>query len=194
MPGFTRAIPGRRRHKARCRSCRIIPHPAERQQHSDRLRKHDIFRWITKSRSENTAVRAHTGAATRMSRTQGNVDLESGSGDLRLARLTGEMHSRQARNVKDAIFRPAKVKAAAAILNRGMARATSISARARHITVSGINGGFRAKRQRRHPRQRAAKNMERAHRFGNVTLNVPSDAAFDVDISSSSGSVTLAIL
>src|SRR5208337_4121619 len=41
---------------------------------------------------ENTAIRAHTGSGDqRVEGLKGNVDLESGSGDLQLARLTGEM-------------------------------------------------------------------------------------------------------
>jgi len=39
--------------------------------------------------------------------------------------------------------------------------------------------------------KRAQEHVEHPHRVGNVNLQLPADAAFDADISSSSGSVTL---
>src|SRR5580658_6655279 len=42
---------------------------------------------------EDTAIRSHTGSGNQnVEGLKGNVDLESGSGDLKLANLTGEFH------------------------------------------------------------------------------------------------------
>jgi predicted membrane protein len=62
-----------------------------------------------------------------------------------------------------------------------------------NITVNGINGGFRAEAGSGNIHGKGLpKNMWSVRAgSGNVTLYVPSDAAFDVDISSNSGNVTL---
>jgi DUF4097 and DUF4098 domain-containing protein YvlB len=62
-----------------------------------------------------------------------------------------------------------------------------------NITVNGINGGFHAEAGSGDIHGNGSpKNMWSVRTgSGNVTLRVPSDAAFDVDISSSSGTVTL---
>jgi len=73
-----------------------------------------------------------------------------------------------------------------------MARATSISARARQHHVSESMVDSVPKRAAATSTAKAAQEyVERAHRFGKCNAQWPSDAAFDVDISSSSGSVTL---
>jgi len=62
-----------------------------------------------------------------------------------------------------------------------------------NITVKGINGGFHAEAGSGDIRGDGSPRNLWSIRTGsgNVTLRVPSDAAFDVDISSASGSVTL---
>jgi DUF4097 and DUF4098 domain-containing protein YvlB len=62
-----------------------------------------------------------------------------------------------------------------------------------NITVNGISGGFHAEAGSGDIHGNGSpKNMWNVRTgSGNVSLRVPSDAAFDVDISSSSGNVTL---
>jgi len=49
---------------------------------------------------ENTALRSHTGSGDQtIEGLKGNIDLESGSGDLKLARLAGEMHFQTGREM-----------------------------------------------------------------------------------------------
>jgi hypothetical protein len=147
---------------------------------------------------ENTAVRAHTGSGDQtVEGLKGNIDLESGSGDLRLARLAGEMHFQtgsgdiRGRDLSG----PTKVKAGSGDIEIEEMGAGDVDIRtgSGNITVNGINGGFHAEAGSGDIRGNGSpRNMWSVRTgSGNVTLRVPSDAAFDVDISSSSGTVTL---
>lgn len=147
---------------------------------------------------ENTAIRAHTGSGDQtIEGLKGNVDLESGSGDLRLARLTGEMRFQTGSgNVSGRnLAGPAKVKAGSGDIEIEEMAPGDVDIRtgSGNITVNGINGGFHAEAGSGDIHGKGSpKNMWSVRTgSGNVNLNVPSDAAFDVDISSSSGSVTL---
>lgn len=147
---------------------------------------------------ENTAIRSHTGSGDQtVEGLKGNVDLESGSGDLRLARLTGEMRFQTGSgNVRGReIMGPAKVKAGSGDIEIEETGAGDVDIRtgSGNITVNGIDGGFHAEAGSGDIHGKGQpKNMWSVRTgSGNVHLNVPSDAAFDVDISSSSGSVNL---
>ena len=147
---------------------------------------------------ENTAIRAHTGSGDQnVEGLKGNVDLESGSGDLQLARLTGEMRFQTGSgNVRGReLSGPAKVKAGSGDIEIDEMGAGDVDIRtgSGNITVNGINGGFHAEAGSGDIHGKGLpKNMWNVRTgSGNVNLNVPSDAAFDVDISSSSGSVSL---
>ena len=147
---------------------------------------------------ENTAIRAHTGSGDQtVEGLKGNIDLESGSGDLRLARLTGEMHFQTGSgNIRGReLAGPAKVKAGSGDIEIEEMTQGDLDIRtgSGNITVKGINGGFRAEAGSGDIHgQGAPKNLWSVRTgSGNVTLGVPSDASFDVDISTSSGSVTL---
>jgi DUF4097 and DUF4098 domain-containing protein YvlB len=147
---------------------------------------------------ENTAIRTHTGSGDQtVEGLKGNVDLESGSGDLKLARLTGEMRFQTGSgNVRGhELSGPAKVKAGSGDIEIEEMGAGDVDIRtgSGNITVKGINGGFRAEAGSGNIHGKGSpKNMWSVRTgSGNVTLHVPSDAAFDVDISSHSGTVTL---
>src|SRR5258706_132031 len=90
---------------------------------------------------------------------------------------------------------PAKIKAGSGdieIEERG-AGDVDIRTGSGNITANGINGGFHAEAGSGDIHGNGMpKNMWNVRTgSGNVTLRVPSDAAFDVDISSNSGTVTL---
>jgi DUF4097 and DUF4098 domain-containing protein YvlB len=147
---------------------------------------------------EDTTVRAHTGSGDQtVEGVRGNTDLESGSGDLRLARLTGDLHFQTASgNVRARqISGPAKVKVASGDIEIEEVGSGDIDVRSSsgNITVHGINGGFRAETGSGDIRgEGTPKNMWSLRTgSGNVTLRVPSNLAFDVDVSTSSGSVTM---
>ena len=147
---------------------------------------------------ENTAIRAHTGSGDQdVSGLKGNVDLESGSGDMKLARLTGDLHFQTGSgNVRGhELAGPLRAKAGSGDIDIEETSQGDVDIRtgSGNITVKGVNGGFRAEAGSGDIHgQGLPKNLWSVRTgSGNVNLQVPSDAAFDVDISSSSGSVTL---
>ena len=147
---------------------------------------------------ENTTVRAHSGSGDQtVEGVRGNVELESGSGDLRLARLTGEMRFQTGSgNVRgNQISGPVRAKAGSGDIEIEETGSGDVDIRtgSGNITVHGVNGGFRAEAGSGDIRGHGVpKNLWSIRTgSGNVNLGIPPDTAFDVDISSSSGSVTL---
>lgn len=147
---------------------------------------------------EDTTVRAHTGSGDQtIEGVRGNTDLESGSGDLRLARLTGDLHFQTGSgNVRaHQISGPARGKAGSGDIEVEEVGSGDVDIRtgSGNITVHGVNGGFRAEAGSGDIRgDGMPKNMWSLRTgSGNVTLHVPSELAFDVDVSTSSGSVTM---
>lgn len=146
----------------------------------------------------DTAVRTHSGSGDQtVEGVHGNIDLESGSGDMQLTRLTGDMHFQtgsgniRAREVSG----PARAKAGSGDIEIDETGAGDVDIRtgSGDITVNGIHGGFHAEAGSGDIRgQGTATNMWSVRTgSGNVNLRLPSDAAFDVDVSSSSGTVTM---
>src|SRR6202140_1922453 len=147
---------------------------------------------------ENTAIRAHTGSGNQdVEGIKGNIDLESGSGDLKLARLTGELRFQTGSgNVRGReLSGPAKAKAGRGDIEIEETAAGDVDIRtgSGNIKVSGINGGFHAEAGSGDIHgEGSPKNMWNVRTgSGNVNLRVPQDAAFDVDVSWSSGNVTM---
>src|ERR1035438_1867563 len=147
---------------------------------------------------ENTAGGSHTGSGDQtVEGLKGNVELESGSGDLKLARLTGEMRFQTGSgNVRGReLSGPLRAKAGSGDIEIDETGAGDVDIRtgSGNITVNGINGGFHAEAGSGDIHAKGApKNMWSVRSgSGNVNLQVPSEAAFDVDLSSSSGSVTV---
>ena len=147
---------------------------------------------------ESTTVRTHSGSGNQtVEGLKGTVDLETGSGDMRLARLTGDLHFQTGSgNVRgQEISGPVRVKAGSGDIEVDQRGAGGVDARtgSGNITVHGVNGGFRAEAGSGDIRADGTPKDLWSVRTGsgNVTLRVPSDAAFDVDVSSSSGSVTM---
>jgi hypothetical protein len=146
---------------------------------------------------EETTIRAHTGSGNQtIEGLRGNSDLESGSGDLQLARLTGDLHFQTGSgNVRgNQISGSARGKAGSGDIEIEEAGAGDVDIRtgSGNITVHGINGGFRAEAGSGDIRGDGTPTNMWSIRTGsgNVTLHVPSNLAFDVDVSTSSGNVT----
>jgi Putative adhesin len=145
---------------------------------------------------ENTTVRSHSGSGDQsVEGLKGNVDLESGSGDMRISRLTGDFHFQNGSgNVRGRqLSGPARVKVGSGDIEIEEVGEGDVDIRngSGNITVSGINGGFRAETGSGDIRANGSpKNLWSIRTgSGNVDLRVPPEAAFDVDISSNSGSV-----
>jgi DUF4097 and DUF4098 domain-containing protein YvlB len=147
---------------------------------------------------EDTSLRSHTGSGDQnVEGLRGRVDLESGSGDLKLGRLTGDMHfSTGSGNVRGHdLAGPARMKAGSGDIDIEETGEGDIDIRtgSGNITVKGINGGFHAEAGSGDIHgDGMPKNLWSVRTgSGNVSLRVPQDAAFDVDVSSSSGTVTM---
>ena len=147
---------------------------------------------------DETSVRSHTGSGDQtIEGLRGRVELESGSGDLRLSRLTGEMRfSTGSGNVRGhELNGPARAKAGSGDIDIEENGEGDIDIRtdSGNISVKGINGGFHAEAGSGDIHgDGSPKNLWTVRTgSGNVVLRVPQDAAFDVDVSSSSGSVTM---
>ncbi len=145
---------------------------------------------------ENTTVRSHSGSGDQtVEGIKGNVDLESGSGDMRLARLTGDMRFQTGSgNVRGhQLSGPARIKAGSGDIEVEETGAGDVDVRtgSGNITINGVNGGFRAEAGSGDIRADGTPKSLWTVRTGsgNVTMRIPSELAFDVDISSSSGSV-----
>jgi DUF4097 and DUF4098 domain-containing protein YvlB len=147
---------------------------------------------------ENTAIRTHTGSGDqKVEGLKGNVDLESGSGDMQLARLTGDLRFQTGSgNVRGReLSGPAHIKAGSGDIEVEEVGAGDVEIRtgSGNITVNGINGGFHAESGSGNIHgnglPRSMWNIRTGS--GNVDLRIPSDASFDVDVSASSGSVTM---
>lgn len=147
---------------------------------------------------ENTTVRSHSGSGNQsVEGIKGNVDLEAGSGDMQLARLTGELRFQTGSgNVRGReLSGPARIKAGSGDIEIEEVGAGDIEIRtgSGNITVSGVNGGFSAEAGsgdiRGNGTPKSLWNVRTGS--GNVDLRVPSEVGFDVDISSSSGTVVV---
>jgi DUF4097 and DUF4098 domain-containing protein YvlB len=147
---------------------------------------------------ENTAIRTHTGSGDqKVEGLRGNVDLQSGSGDMQLARLTGDLRFQTGSgNVRGReLSGPARIKAGSGDIEVEEVGAGDLEIRtgSGNITVNGINGGFHAESGSGniHGNGLPGNMWNIRTGSGNVDLRIPSDASFDVDVSASSGSVTL---
>jgi DUF4097 and DUF4098 domain-containing protein YvlB len=147
---------------------------------------------------ENTTVRAHTGSGNQnVEGLKGNIDLESGSGDMKLARLSGDMNFRTGSgNVRGHdLAGPARAKAGSGDIDLEETGQGDMEIRtgSGNITVKGINGGFHAEAGSGDIHGDGSPQNLWSIRTGsgNVHLRLPSEAAFDVDVSSSSGRVTM---
>ncbi len=145
-----------------------------------------------------TALRTHTGSGDqKVDGIKGHIDLESGSGDLKLSSLAGEMRFQTGSgNVKGRnLAGPTRVKAGSGDIEIEEKGAGDVEIRtgSGNISVDGVNGGFHAEAGSGDIHANGSpKNMWNVRTgSGNVNLRLPSDAAFDVDVSSSSGSVTM---
>ncbi len=164
----------------------------------DYVNFHDISVDYEITVPENTTVRAHSGSGDQsVEGIKGSVDLEAGSGDMQLSRLTGDLRFQTGSgNVRGReLSGPTRVKAGSGDIEIEEVGQGDVDIRtgSGNITVSGVNGGFHAEAGSGDIRGNGIPKSLWSIRTGsgNVDLRVPSDAGFDVDISSNSGTVTV---
>ena len=166
--------------------------------HIDYLTYHDISVDYEITVPADTSIRTHSGSGDLIVEgTHGNVDIQTGSGDVKLARLTGAVRLQtgsgdvRAREISGAVkggagsgdievqeSGPGDVDlhtGSGNIILRGVQGALHAEAGSGDITAEGTQSG----------------NWEVRTGSGDVTLRLPGNAAFDADISTSSGSVNV---
>jgi hypothetical protein len=145
-----------------------------------------------------TAVRTHTGSGDQtLKDLRGRIELESGSGDLRLSHLTGEIRFRTGSGDvrSDQLSGPVYGRAGSGDLDIDQAGVgdADVETGSGNIHIKGLSGGLRASAGSGDITVAGdPKESWRVHAgSGNVRLHVPSEAAFDVDLSTNSGDATV---
>jgi DUF4097 and DUF4098 domain-containing protein YvlB len=141
-------------------------------------------------------VRTHTGSGDqRLEGLRGKMELESGSGDMRLTDLTGDIHTQTGSgNVESKkISGPFKASAGSGDIRLQESGNGDVEIRtgSGNIDLSGVHGALRADAGSGDISADGtpATGWEIKTGSGNVTLRVPSDSGFDLDLSTSSGTI-----
>jgi hypothetical protein len=146
----------------------------------------------------DTTVRAHTGSGDQtIEGVHGNADLESGSGDMRLSQLTGEIRVQTGSGNVNArqIAGPVRGGAGSGDIEVEETAAGDIDLHtgSGNVTVRGIQGAFRAEAGSgdiiAEGTQTGGWDIRTGS--GNVHVRLPANAAFDADISTSSGTLDI---
>jgi DUF4097 and DUF4098 domain-containing protein YvlB len=146
----------------------------------------------------DTTVRTHSGSGDQIIEgTRGNVDTQTGSGDVKLANLTGELHLQtgsgniRARQVSGSV----RGGTGSGDVEIEEASAGNIDLRtgSGNITARGVQGEFHGETGSGDVTAEGTQtgSWEIHTGSGNVHVRLPSNAAFDADISTSSGSVDI---
>jgi putative adhesin len=178
----------------------IEQHPPIRQEgnsvHIDYVNVRDISVDYEITVPTDTTIRTHSGSGDQtIEGTHGNVDVQTGSGDVKLASLTGEVRLQTGSGDVRAreISGPVKGGAGSGDIEVEEAGAGDIDLHtgSGNITVRGIQGGFHGEAGSGDitAEGKQGGTWEMRTGSGNVRLRLPANAAFDADISTSSGSI-----
>jgi hypothetical protein len=144
----------------------------------------------------DTTVRAHTGSGDQtIEDIHGNADLQSGSGDMKLSQLTGEIRLQTGSGDVRAreIAGPVRGGAGSGDLEVEETAAGDIDLHtgSGNITVRGIQGAFRGEAGSGDITAEGTQTgaWEIRTGSGNVHVRLPANAAFDANISTSSGTL-----
>ena len=178
----------------------IEQHPPLRQDgnniHIDNLTVRDISVDYEITVPVDTTVRAHSGSGNQtIEGTHGNADVQTGSGDLRLLGLTGEIRLQTGSgNVRAReIAGPVRGGAGSGDIEVQEIGSGDIDLRtgSGNVSVRGIQGALRAETGSgditAEGKQEGAWEIRTGS--GNVHVRLPANAAFDADISTSSGTL-----
>jgi Putative adhesin len=143
-----------------------------------------------------TTVRTHSGSGDQIIEgTRGNVEAQTGSGDVKLANLTGELQLQtgsgniRARHVSGAV--KGGTGSGDVEIEEAAAGDIDLHTGSGNITARGVQGGFRGETGSGDVTAEGTQtgSWEIHTGSGNVHVRLPGNAAFDADISTSSGSV-----
>ena len=145
---------------------------------------------------EDTTIRSHSGSGNQtVEGTRGNADLQSGSGDMKLSRLTGEIRLQTGSgNVRARqISGPMRGGAGSGDIELEETGKGDIDLHtgSGNITARGIQGAFRADAGSGDIAAEGTQTgtWEIRTGSGNVRVRLPANAAFDANISTSSGTL-----
>jgi hypothetical protein len=166
--------------------------------HIDYVNAHNISVSYEIAVPVDTAIRTHSGSGDQnIEGTHGNVDVETGSGDVRLKSLTGEIHLQTGSGDVKArgISGPIRGGAGSGDIEIEETSAGDIDLHtgSGNISARGIQGAFHGETGSGEVTAEGTQSgaWEIRTGSGNVRVRLPDNAAFDADISTSSGSVTV---
>ena len=164
--------------------------------HIDYLNVHDISVDYEITVPAETTIRTHSGSGDQtVEGTRGNVDVQTGSGDVRLSNLTGEIRLQTGSgNIKaHEISGPIRGGAGSGDIEVEESGPGDIDLHtgSGNINVRGIQGGFHAEAGSGDITAEGTQSgrWEIRTGSGNVHIGLPGNAAFDADISTSSGTI-----
>jgi DUF4097 and DUF4098 domain-containing protein YvlB len=145
-----------------------------------------------------TTIRSHSGSGDQtMEGTHGNVDIETGSGDVKLTSLTGEVRLHTGSGDVRAHQISGAVRGGAGSGDIEIEEAAQgdidLHTGSGNITVRGIQGAFHGEAGSGDITAEGTQSgsWEIHTGSGNVRVRLPASAAFDADISTSSGTVNV---
>jgi DUF4097 and DUF4098 domain-containing protein YvlB len=178
----------------------IQQHPPVRQEgnsiHIDYVNARDISINYEITVPADTTLRTHSGSGDQIVEgTHGNAELESGSGDLKLNNLTGEIRLQtgsgnvRAREISGSVHGGAG--SGDIELEESGSGDIDLHTGSGNVTARGIHGAFRAEAGSGDITADGSQTggWEIRTGSGNVHVHLPNNAAFDADISTSSGTV-----
>jgi len=164
----------------------------------DYVNVHDISIDYEITAPAETTVRTRTGSGDqRLEGLHGNMDLESGSGDMRLRDLTGEIRTRTGSGNVESVKISGPFSAHAGSgdirLEESGVGDVNVHTGSGNITLNGVNGALHAEAGSGDITVGGmeAGAWEVRTGSGNVGLRLPSQAAFDLDLSTSSGTIVV---
>jgi hypothetical protein len=144
----------------------------------------------------DATVRARSGSGDQIIEgTRGNVDVQTGSGDVKLTNISGEVHLQtgsgdvRARSISGTV-RGGTGSGDVVVEETGKGN-IDLRTGSGGITARGVNGGFRGETGSGDITAEGTQTdtWELHTGSGNVHVRLPSNAAFEADISTSSGSI-----
>jgi len=164
----------------------------------DYVNVHDISIDYEITAPAETTVHTRTGSGDqRLEGLRGNMDLESGSGDMRLRDLTGEIRTRTGSGNVESVKISGPFSAHAGSgdirLEESGVGDVNVHTGSGNITLNGVNGALHAEAGSGDITVGGieAGAWEVRTGSGNVGLRLPSQAAFDLDLSTSSGTIVV---
>ena len=164
--------------------------------HIDYVNAHNISVDYDITVPAETTVRTHSGSGDQsIEGTKGNTDVQTGSGDVKLRNITGEVHLQtgsgnvRAHEIAGAV-RGGTGSGDVEVEEKGSGD-VDLHAGSGNLTARGVQGSFRGETGSGDITAEGTQSgsWEIHTGSGNVNVRLPSNAAFDADISSSSGSV-----